>query len=168
MTFYDEAAAVPLIVSWKGRTPAGRVDREHLVSALDVLPTICDYAGVQAPPMMRGHSLREVIENPDRPGHEFVVAEMTRGGAGGVRRSFMVRTAKYKYMVFPGSGGERIEMLFDLQSDPAEITNLVSRPALAGELDRHRRLLSEWNGTTEEDKHPPRPGPEKPRRKANR
>jgi arylsulfatase A-like enzyme len=56
--YYEEAAAVPMIVSWKGVTPAGRIDREHLVSALDVLPTICDYAGIEGPAVMRGRSMR--------------------------------------------------------------------------------------------------------------
>ena len=28
MNFYEEEAAVPLIVSWKGVTPAGRIDRD--------------------------------------------------------------------------------------------------------------------------------------------
>jgi arylsulfatase A-like enzyme len=56
MMFYDEEAAVPLIVSWKGVTPAGRIDRKHLVSTLDVLPTICDYAGVPPPSLIRGSS----------------------------------------------------------------------------------------------------------------
>lgn len=52
--FYEEEAAVPLIVSWKGVTPPGRMDRNHLVSTLDVLPTLCDYAGIQPPPLIRG------------------------------------------------------------------------------------------------------------------
>lgn len=168
MTFYQEAAAVPLIVSWKEVTPAGRIDREHLVSSLDVLPTICDYAGVQPPAVVRGQSLREVIEKPDRLGHEFVVAEMARGGPRGPGRSFMVCTKKYKYMVFPDSGAERLEMLFDLESDPSEMKDLSGQPALAGELDRHRRLLAQWNKKTEEEKYPVRPNPRKPRRKAKR
>ena len=47
---YEEATRVPLIVSWKGVTHPGRVDRYHLVSnGLDLLPTVCDYASV-APP----------------------------------------------------------------------------------------------------------------------
>ncbi len=54
MMFYEEEAAVPLIVSWKGVTPPGRMDRNHLVSTLDVLPTLCDYAGIQPPPLIRG------------------------------------------------------------------------------------------------------------------
>ena len=168
MMFYEEEAAVPLIVSWKGVTPQGRIDREHLVSALDVLPTLCDYAGVPPPPLVRGQSLRPVIENPDRPGHEFVVSEMAAGGAGGRGRSFMVRTKKYKYMVFPGPGAERVEMLFDLQADPGEMKNLAGQPAQAGELERHRKLLAEWKETTEEDKYPVQAAAKVPRPKAKR
>ena len=47
MMFYEETAGVPLIVSYKGVTPPDRIDRTHLVSTLDVLPTICDYAGIK-------------------------------------------------------------------------------------------------------------------------
>jgi arylsulfatase A-like enzyme len=167
MMFYDEEAAVPLVVSFKGVTPAGRTDREHLVSTLDVLPTICDYAGVQPPSSMRGQSLRGVIDKPERPGHEFVASEM----AGGAGRSFMVRTKQYKYMVFPAAG--QAEMLFDLQSDPGEMKNLAGEAATAAELDRHRQLLAVWKKTTEEGKYPVQPGKqkpakEKPRRKAKR
>jgi len=70
MNFYDDEAAVPLVVSWKGVTPPGRADKDHLVSALDVLPTICDFAGVKPPAVLRGQSLREVIEKPASPGHD--------------------------------------------------------------------------------------------------
>jgi arylsulfatase A-like enzyme len=176
--FYDEEAAVPLIVSWRGVTPAGRMDREHLVSTLDVLPTICDYAGIQAPPAMRGGSLRAVIEQPDQPGHEFVVSEMAgieghssarfqppssnkvevAGGTGGgaaarAGRSFMVRTKRYKYISFPSA--EHREMFFDMQADPGEMRNLAGEKALAGELARHRQLLAQWKQTTEEAKYYP-------------
>ncbi len=163
MMYYEEEAAVPLIVSWKGVTPAGRIDREHLVSTLDVLPTICDYAGVAGPAVVRGESLRQVIEKPETAGHEFVVSEMAGGGAG---RSFMVRTKQYKYMVFPGAA--RSEMLFDLLADAGEMKNLASEATLAAELERHRGLLAQWNKTTEEDKCPVRPTPKVAKPKAGR
>ena len=163
MMFYEEEAAVPLIVSWKGVTPANRIDREHLVSTLDVLPTICDYAGVQPPALMRGQSLREVIEKPDQPGHDFVVSEMAAGAANSRGRSFMVRTKKYKYMIFPGV--ERVEMLFDLQADPGETKNLAGEAVMALELDRHRQLLAGWKETTEENKYPVQPNPTTPKKK---
>lgn len=164
MMFYEGEAAVPLIVSWKGVTPAGRIDREHLVSTLDVLPTICDYAGVKPPPSLRGQSLRCIIAKPDQPGHEFVASEMARGGKGA--RSFMVRTKRYKYMVFPGA--ETPEMLFDLQTDPGEMKNLSGDKAMAAELERHRNLLAQWRATTEEGNYPLPSKPKPKGRKAKR
>ena len=155
MMYFDDEAAVPLIVSWKGVTPAGRIDKDHLVTALDVLPTICDYAGLTPPEKMRGESLRAVIEHPETPGHEFVASEMP--GTGG-KRSFMVRTKQYKYMFFPDTPPS--EMLLDLDADPLEMKNLagqeaqVGQQAVAGELERHRKLLAQWKELTEEAQHP--------------
>jgi arylsulfatase A-like enzyme len=166
MMFYEEEAAVPLIVSWKGVTPARRLDQTHLVSTLDVLPTLCDYAGIQPPPAMRGESLRGVIKKPEQPGHQFVVSEMTGPGAAGAGRNFMVRTKQYKYVLLPGAG--RTEMFFDLQADPGEIKSLTADPAFADELRRHRQLLAQWKKTTEEDKYPVQAGPQGKGRKAKR
>ncbi len=163
MMYYEEEVAVPLIVSWKSVTPR-RIDREHLVSALDVLPTICDYAGVKVSAVMRGQSLRSIIENPQQPGHEYIVSEM----ASGMARSFMVRTKRYKYMVFPRTAGQKLEMLFDMQADPGEMKNLAGQTALAGEIERHRKLLADWNKLTEESKYPIEPSPKSQRKKTQR
>jgi len=165
MMYFDDEAAVPLIVSGKGITPAGRMDKEHLVSTLDVLPTICDYAGLKPPGKMRGESLRAAIERPTEPGHEYVVSEMA--GSGGAR-SFMVRTRNYKYMVFPGSTSA--EMFFDMEADPGEMNNIAGKKELAGELERHRTLLARWKELTEEARYPVKPaaGKGKGRRKNNK
>jgi len=164
MMYYEEEAAVPLIVSFKGVTPAGRIDREHLVSALDVLPTICDYAGIKGPAEMRGQSLQPIIENPQQPGHEYIVSEMSSGS----ERSFMVRTRQYKYMVFPGKNGQKLEMLFDMQADPGEMKNLAGQSEFSSEIEKHRSLLAQWNKFTEEDKHPIKPGPKRGKSKTKR
>lgn len=166
MMFYEEEAAVPLLVSWKGVIPAGRIDSKHLVSTLDVLPTICDYAGVKPPAVVRGQSLRPVIEHPDLPGHECVVSEMCQAG----QRSFMVRTARFKYSVFPAAGAAPQELLFDMEADPGEMKNLAGEPSLEAERERGRRLLAQWKAATEEEKHPPQQAKKakKPGRKAKR
>jgi arylsulfatase A-like enzyme len=39
---YEEAEKVPLIVSSPGRVLEGKQDSTHLVSGLDIMPTICD------------------------------------------------------------------------------------------------------------------------------
>lgn len=166
MMFFDPEAAVPLIVSWKGTTPAGRIDENHLVSTVDVLPTICDYAGIKPPAEVRGQSLRPIIENPAAPWRSFVVSEMAHMAALG--RSFMVRTDRYKYIVIPVAGQEPLEMLFDMKADPDELKNLAGDPNLSDQLKQHRDLLEQWKQTTQESKYPVLPNPQKGRPRAQR
>jgi len=146
LMLYEEPAAVPLVVSWKGVTPAGRADSTHLVCGLDVLPTMCDYAGVPPRGSFAGMSLRPLIERPERPGRDFVVTELQPDPEHMDRKGRMLRTGRYKYVVF--SHGQNREMLFDLESDPGETANLARRPAAKAELDRHRSLLRQWADRT--------------------
>lgn len=148
LMLYEESVTVPMIVCWKGITPAGIVDRTHLVSGLDVLPTMCDYAGLEVPEGVRGISLRSLIENPSLGGHKFLVAELQAFKNQPKRKGRMVRTRQYKYVVF--SDGENPEMLFDLEADPGETRNLAYRPAMRGKLIRYRNLLRKWIAETKD------------------
>lgn len=136
---YEEAATVPLVIAGP-QTPAA-VNPQHLVSGLDVLPTLLDYAGIPAPGSLRGRSLRPLVEGKSVPWREFVASE-----ARAVGDARMIRTARYKYIAF--AAGEPREQFFDLETDPGELTNLVANTALAGEIDRHRNLLEQWQRDT--------------------
>jgi choline-sulfatase len=133
---YDEAAKVPLFVSWPGQTPAGKQDTAHLVSGIDIAPTICDYAGVAAPPDVTGRSLRPLVEGRNVQWREMVAAEVARGGR-------MVRTSECKYIVYPN---DPVEQLFDWKTDSGETRNLASDSRHARALEAHRRLLKDWEG----------------------
>lgn len=45
---------VPFLVRWPGRTPAGRQDDTTVLTAVDLLPTLCAAAGVALPADYRG------------------------------------------------------------------------------------------------------------------
>lgn len=45
---------VPFLVRWPGKVPAGRVDRETPIAAVDVLPTFLEIAGLETPEGFRG------------------------------------------------------------------------------------------------------------------
>jgi arylsulfatase A-like enzyme len=55
-------------------------------------------------------------------------------------RLFMVADKRWKYVHAPGFR----PMLFDLQSDPQELTDLGADPAYAGERQRLAAELAEW------------------------
>lgn len=133
---YEEAARVPFIVTWPGVTKAGLVDRTHLVSVgLDLIPTLCDFAGIQKPPYLIGQSVRPLAEGKLVPDwRKAVVVESAAAR--------MIRTARFKYVVY--EKGMRRDQLVDLQEDPGEMKNLASHPNYQDVLREHRRLLWAW------------------------
>ncbi len=134
--FYDEASRVPFIVSWKGVTKAGLVDKEHLVSSgQDLIPTLCDFAGIAIPAPLKGRSVRALAE-----GNAPATWRKTQVAENGESR--MLRSAHYKYVVY--AAGARREMLTDMVADPGEMKNLALDPQFAPVLAEHRRLLQEW------------------------
>lgn len=145
--FWEETAKVPFIVAGKGIERRGVVDSQALVSGLDIVPTLCDYAGVPAPSAVVGMSLRPAIQGK-RLDREFVVSELGDLGFDG-RQGRMLRTDRYKYIVF--NGGARAEQFFDLELDPGEVNNLARSSEADSELKRHRGLLEKWIRDTKDD-----------------
>ena len=155
---YEESVCIPLIVSWKGQmTPA--VDERHLVSnGLDLLPTLCDYAGIDPPPDLPGGSLRPLIEGrSDTAWRDALIVE-TWPFQGDPYRTLgrMVRTDGWKYAVY--SWGRYREQLLDLTADPGEMVNLAVDARYRAVLQRHRDLLQAYCQETGDEfgRHIPR------------
>lgn len=136
-TPYDESVKVPFIASCPKRMQSDVKDSSHLVSGLDVMSTLCDFAGIPAPPNVRGRSLRPLLEGRRVEWREFVAAEMQQVGR-------MIRTDRYKYVRYQG---DPIEQFFDMRADPWEMTNLAREAQHAGDVARHRRLLDQWEAS---------------------
>jgi arylsulfatase A-like enzyme len=145
MLFYEESVAVPFILSVPGVTRQAAVDSKHLVSGLDVLPTICDYAGVKPDTSFEGRSLRPLVAGGNTPWRSVLFGEVGTNQ----QRARMVRTERYKYIVY--EKGANPEQLFDRQTDPGETRNLVSDPSAKTILETHRRLLMEHLQKTKDD-----------------
>jgi len=143
---YEEPTRVPFIVSGKKFTKAGQIDRTHLVSTgLDLIPTVCDYAGIPMPDGLRGRSVRPLAEgNPPAQWRDFVVSETEfeyENTATGIRGR-MLRTPRYKYIVY--SEGTLREQLFDMHADPGEMRNLAVDANKKVVLEECRARLAQW------------------------
>lgn len=151
---FEEIVRVPLIVRWPGRVRAAGFDTSLVSVGLDLLPTLCDVAGVQPPGGSRGRSLLPVLAEHGAPprvpeGPEQVVVE-TGFGAGPRPRTSgrAVIEQRWKYVVY--SWGQHREQLFDLDADPGEMVNLAVESAYGGVLQRFRRSLLDWCLETED------------------
>lgn len=165
MTFYEEAINIPFIISWKGKTKAGILDDQTLISnALDIYPTILKLAGVPVPDSLMGLDLApQVMTDTDEAifsQREYVVSELTQAtNKGGTftskngNKGRMVVTKDFKYILF--EGGKNREQLFDLKNDPGEMRPVTYQWIYREQLIRHRNMLLEWDKRISDDDFSP-------------
>ena len=145
---YDELIRIPLIAWWPGRLPAGRIVDEP-VQCIDVMPTVLELAGVQVPEEVEGRSLLPLIAGS--PGWEQrpIFCETSGGGYTAdeklyADRTRAVRTQRWKLIrSVPGDGSTPSEELYDLDSDPYELDNVVDD--FPNRADSLRALLQSWS-----------------------
>jgi arylsulfatase A-like enzyme len=150
VTFYDVSVRVPYLVRYSPLFPAGAVC-EELVEAIDLPATFLDVAGVPLPPTMQGRSLVGLAEGaiPDWRDDAFSEIDLRLNphmhgpkDPGSRDHVAMICTRRWKYVHFPNLG---IGELYDLATDPHELTNLFYDPAYADRVAAMRlRLLNRW------------------------
>ena len=134
---YDEAAKVPMIVSCPGKIREDVRDHTSLVSGLDVMSTVCDFAGIAAPDGCKGASMKPLLEGKKVPWREFVPVETHVMGR-------TIRTAQYKYVKYKN---DPVEQLFDMKADPWEMKNLYEDSTYSDVIKEHRKILASWEST---------------------
>jgi len=115
--------------------PKGVVEGKHLTTALDLAPTLLDYAGGTKSKQMAGRSLRPLIEGKSDGWRETVVVE------GGKERAVLF--GKWKYVVGYGQEGEKqYRYLYNLETDPGELKDIA--PQNPSVLEEGQRRLIKW------------------------
>ncbi len=151
----DESARVPLIISAPGQVPSGQTTQRLVNTGIDLYPTFCDIADINAPAGLPGQSLwAHARDLRVDPGPDFVVAEakFIQGaeidGKTPIVEARMLRDDRYKYCVYDSGGNS--ESLVDMQSDPGETINLAKDSNLQPQRARLRSLLREFCRSTDD------------------
>ncbi len=126
---YEESLRMPLVVRWPGVTQPGS-QTDALVQNLDFAQTFLDMAGVDAPADMQGRSLVPLLSGRQlgdwRDAIYYHYYEFP--GVHAVQRHYGVRTDRYKlihyYLIDEWE-------LFDLQTDPDELSSVHDDPEYA-------------------------------------
>lgn len=141
-TPYDQTTRVPLIFCGKGVKPSEKnIDKPLVSVSLDMIPTLCDYAGIEIPESMPGHSLLGWIEGSQRRDtRDYICTEWVTEWGYTVSPFRMIRSHDYKYIKYLENGAEE---LFDMRRDPDEMVNLASSAKHAKILNLHREYLAE-------------------------
>ena len=138
MSFYEGSARVPLMIA-SPKMAAGH--QATPVSSIDILPTVCDLAGIdmsEIMPWTDGQSIVPLGQGADRT--EPVAMEYAAEGSYAPLVS--LRYGKWKY----NRCALDPDQLFDLDADPHELTNLADHPDHQGTVTQLRaKSQARWD-----------------------
>jgi arylsulfatase A-like enzyme len=154
---YDAAISSPMIISRPGKIVAGRVCR-HPINAPDLIDLFCRTAEVEIPWKTHGRDIRPLLDNPEivdwnsptimtstsrNYGAETdkIPTDESLTSSGGVPWYVLLRDGPYKYIRYFVEG--ETEELYDLESDPEELTNLANASEHSDRLKRLRNLAKD-------------------------
>jgi arylsulfatase A-like enzyme len=171
-TLFDRGIGVMMLMRGPDGFTGGKVI-DAPVSHLDVYPTLCELAGVEAPDWLQGASLMPLVRGESERLHEAIFAETTYHAAYEPQRA--VRSERWKYirrfddyehpvlancddsaskdLLVEAGWGEQIvprEQLYDLVLDPAEGNDVAADPARDEVLAEMRGRLDGWMRETED------------------
>jgi arylsulfatase A-like enzyme len=114
------------MMRWPGQIPAGR-KTAALAQMFDIYPTIVEAAGGKLSPGHFAQSMLPVATGRKASVRDAVFSEISNRG----ELNYMARTQRYAWWVHQGK-----EALYDMESDPYQMNNLVASAA-------HRQALQD-------------------------
>lgn len=113
---YDVILNVPCIISYpEAIKPNTKID--SLTEAVDVVPTILDFCGIQTPEYIQGKSMKPILTGETQEHKEEIFAEHFDHKELHIS---LIRTKDYKYVIW--SDGS--ETLYDLNKDKDEFNDV--------------------------------------------
>lgn len=150
VNFYEETTNVPFIFAGPGvRNIKEPVDQFLIQPTLDLLPTLCELAGIEVPEEKQGISIAPFLTGKDQTKfHPYVASEWHTEYEEIITPGRMIRSARYKYTHYLEGNGEE---LYDLSADPGERVNLARHLAYTEVLEEHRQMLDDYIVRTHDD-----------------
>jgi arylsulfatase A-like enzyme len=127
MAAYEESIRVPLVARYDPLTTTARTE-SRFVANIDVAPTIAKFAGIRR--TFHGQSFRPLLAGATAVWRKTFLIENLRLNVGNVPTYCAVRGGRWTYVALRS----KEEELYDLATDPDQLTNRARDPALRGQL----------------------------------
>ena len=102
---YHHSTHTPWLVRWPGKIEPGTVDDKHMISAVDLTPTLLDIAGIKPTNKFDGRSFLPLLEGKKQKGRNHIIKEYNENVGGGSHPMRGVQTKRFLYLFNPWSDG---------------------------------------------------------------
>ena len=145
---YEEIVSIPFIVRCPNLISPGTVC-EHVISHIDVAPTIMDVAKLSIPKLFEGKSLVNTLKNSQIKTKDAIFIEFSRyeidhDGFGGFQPIRAIYDGRYKLIINLLSSDE----LYDHEKDIAEMHNLINSKDYSVIRNKLHDKLLDWMNST--------------------
>ncbi len=104
---YHHSTHTPWICRWPRKIKPGTTDAKHMISTVDIMPTVLDAAGIDPPEALQGASFLPALLGREQTGLDHVIKEYNENAGGGRHPMRGVQTRKYLYTFNPWASGRR-------------------------------------------------------------
>ena len=154
---FDASVRVPLLIRMPGVVPAGK-KCDALLNHVDLFPTIAGLTGTAAdlPTNLTGKDRSQVLlGKAEGPRYTFSVHEVRK--APELPGQIMVRSQRWKFIWYPQAKEEKDKyVLYDMEGDPEETTNLAHRAEHAGVVAEHKQAIDGFVAGLKAPPYPPK------------
>ncbi len=146
-SLYDGGVRVPFIVRWPGSVPAGKVNTQSVVTAVDFLPTVAQLAGAKVPPDVKpdGEDVSDILLGQNRVRTRPIMWEWRYRIFGHIWNQspmLAIRDGNWKLLLNPDRS--RVE-LYDMTRDPSEVNNVAAQNGKV--VDKMAATVLAWQQT---------------------
>ena len=147
---YEESVRIPMFIRYPRLIKAGTT-LDQLALSIDLAPTLLDMAGAEIDPVLQGRTLVPLLkgEEPNAWRSSILIEHHSDPdrylGRSPLRRALnmgykAVRTERYKYIQYTDL--KDMDELYDLETDPYELNNLVGEARFESLLQRMKQELA--------------------------
>ncbi|WP_114747789.1 arylsulfatase [Pleomorphovibrio marinus] len=137
---HEGGIRMPMLAQWPAKIEAG-AKTDHISAFWDVLPTLAEVAGVEAPERIDGISFLPALMGEPQPQHDYLYWEFHEQGG-----KQALRQGDWKLIRLNVKEGQTRDLLFDLSSDPGEKNDLSK-----DHTEKLQELLQIMEGARVED-----------------
>ena len=104
---YHHSTWTPLIFRWPDVIEKNSIDEQHMVSAVDILPTLLTAVGAPVPSGIQGRSFLPLLRGEAQANRDWVIKEYNENASGQRRPMRAVQDSRFLYIFNPWSDGSR-------------------------------------------------------------